>query len=87
MDLSLITIPETQNVDIIVSVFLAILSGLLLRISLQIIGQKLENLQLAVQKTADKKRQVEVIGKEKGGGSGKGQADDCPPKKRRSRVA
>ena len=51
------------------------------------IGQKLENLQLAVQKTADKKRQVEVIGKEKGGGSGKGQADDCPPKKRRSRVA
>ena len=40
MDLSLITIPETKNVDIIVSVFLAILSGLLLRISLQIIGQK-----------------------------------------------
>tara|TARA_B100000900_G_C20365251_1_gene628054 strand:- start:97 stop:756 length:660 start_codon:yes stop_codon:yes gene_type:complete len=40
MDLSLITIPESKNVDIFISVLLAILSGLLLRISLQLIGQK-----------------------------------------------
>ena len=39
MDLSLITIPESKNVDIFISVLLAILSGLLLRISLQLIGQ------------------------------------------------